>query len=181
MMSRLRFIVPIVVIVALIGLLGYGLTRNPHYIPSALLGRDAPEFQLPRLSQPENLLSNKQLAGQVSVVNVWASWCVSCRVEHKWIEQLRRQTGVAIYGIDYKDTRKQAHRWLRTFGNPFKAIGFDEKGRTSINWGVAGVPETFILDSHGIIRYKQPGPINRQLLESRIIPLIRKLQSETAS
>lgn len=177
-MSHLRFIVPTLVIIALIGVMGYGLTRDPTVMPSALLGRDAPAFAVSRLQQPDQLFTQKMLQGQVSVVNVWASWCVSCRAEHPFMEELAGRTNAKVYGLNYKDERAAALDWLARYGNPFAAIAYDHSGEVGFNWGVAAVPETFILDRHGVVRYKQIGPVDQVTLEKTLLPLLKELESE---
>lgn len=177
-MFSLRFILPALVIVVLVALLGYGLTRNPSEIPSALIGRDAPAFEVPRLQQPTQLFTQKMFQGQVSVVNVWASWCVSCRAEHPLMEELAGRTQAKVYGLNYKDERSDALHWLKRYGNPFAAIAYDHKGEVGFNWGVAAVPETFVLDRRGVIRYKQVGPVDQKTLDDTLLPLLKRLERE---
>ena len=135
---RLRVVVPIVVLVALIGLLGYGLTRDPHTLPSAFQGHPAPALDLPSLVEPERQVRLSALDGRVGLVNVWASWCVACRSEVSELAHLAQQTGVPVIGIDYKDRRDEATNWLRRFGNPYALIAFDGDGTTGIDWGISG-------------------------------------------
>lgn len=178
LVPRLRFIVPALVIIVLIGVLGYGLTRNPTVIPSALIGRAAPAFAVPRLQQPEQLFTQKMFQGHVSVVNVWASWCVSCRAEHPLMEELAGRSQAKVYGLNYKDERADALGWLARYGNPFAVIAYDHSGEVGFNWGVAAVPETFVLDRHGVIRYKQVGPVDQTTLDKTLLPLLKKLEAE---
>lgn len=174
-MARLRFIVPALLIVVLIGFLGYGLTRDPAVIPSALIGKPAPEFAVPRLRQPDQLFTQDNLRGQVSVFNVWASWCVGCRTEHSLVEEIATRSKATVFGLNYKDERADALGWLARYGDPFAASAFDQRGVAGIEWGVGAVPETFVLDQNGIVRFKQVGPIDRATLEDEILPLISSL------
>lgn len=177
-MAKLRFILPALVIVVLIGLFSYGLTRDPSVIPSALIDKPAPEFAVPRLHQPDQLFTQNDLKGQVSVFNVWASWCVACRAEHPLVEELAARTQARVYGLNYKDERASALGWLARYGDPFAKSAYDLQGDVGFDWGVAAVPETFIVDRKGIVRFKQVGPIDRNKLEEVILPLITQLMDE---
>ncbi|MEJ2388411.1 MAG: DsbE family thiol:disulfide interchange protein [Chromatiaceae bacterium] len=157
----------------------YGLYQDPHLVPSPLIGRPAPKFTLPALEDPKVTISNADLKGKVSLVNVWATWCVSCRAEHKELMRLAKVDGVRILGLNYKDDREDAKRWLQIYGNPYVANAFDADGRVGIDWGVYGTPETFLVDRNGIIRYKQIGPIDQQVWEKTLRPLIDKLKART--
>lgn len=178
-MKRWVVIVPSVVVLALIVMLGYGLTRNPRILPSALIDKAAPAFSLPTLADPDRRISAQQLEGQVVLVNVWASWCVACRSEVSLIQEISQQTGVPVVGLDYKDQRPAALRWLKHFGDPFAVVAFDNSGDTGINWGVTGVPETFVVDGQGMIRYKVVGPITEQTMRDELIPRLNKLNGPT--
>lgn len=173
---RWQRIVPIVVIVALITLLGYGLTRNPSALPSVMIGKSVPDFDLPTLASKQPMLTNTALNGQVTMINVWASWCLSCRSEHPLITEITQRTGVPVVGLNYKDTRPQALQWLNRFGNPFAVVAFDKKGQLGFDLGVSAVPETFIIDTNGMIRHKIVGPITPQLMNNTLIPMIQRLQ-----
>ncbi|RJS92070.1 DsbE family thiol:disulfide interchange protein [Salinisphaera sp. Q1T1-3] len=175
---RWRVIIPGIVLIALVGVLGYGLTRDPHTLPSVLVGHPAPPFDLPTLDNPQHTIGVDAMKGRVALVNVWASWCVACRSEVSVIAELSQRTGVPVLGLDYKDDRDEAHRWLRRFGDPYARIAFDAKGQTGIDWGISGVPETFVLDRHGIIRDKVVGPVTDETMNDRLIPLIEKLRAE---
>lgn len=177
---RWQQVVPTVVVVSLIVLLGYGLTRNPTKLPSALIGESVPEFSLPTLVSERSVLTNEDLKGQVTVINTWASWCLTCRAEHPRIAALTMRTGVPVVGLNYKDTRKAALQWLDHFGNPFAAVIFDKKGQLGFDLGVGAVPESFVVDSHGVIRHKVVGPITPKILNETLIPLLRHLQQEAA-
>jgi cytochrome c biogenesis protein CcmG/thiol:disulfide interchange protein DsbE len=156
-----RYLTPLVLFLALAALLYKGLALNPREVPSPLIGKPTPEFTLPELKDTSRQLSHSDFLGKVSLLNVWATWCVSCRAEHPLLMQLARQ-GVIIYGLDYKDSREDAKRWLQRFGDPYVANAFDADGRVGIDWGVYGTPETFVIDQHGIIRHKHIGPLTEE-------------------
>ncbi len=180
MPAFLRYLTPLLLFLALAGLLYRGLSLDPHRVPSPLIGKPAPAFSLPRLQHADATLSSDDLKGKVSLLNVWATWCVACRAEHPLLVQLARQGVVPIYGLNYKDTRPEAQRWLQRFGNPYLANAFDADGRVGIDWGVYGTPETFVIDKRGVIRFKQIGPLTRDVIDNTLLPLIRRLQEETA-
>jgi cytochrome c biogenesis protein CcmG/thiol:disulfide interchange protein DsbE len=177
---RLRFLVPLSLFVALLVLLGVGLKLDPREVPSPFIGKPAPPFALPTVHAPEQILSAEQFQGQVSLLNVWASWCVSCRQEHPLLLELAKGGKVPIYGLNYKDQREDALGWLGRLGNPYRASAFDADGKVGIDWGVYGVPETFVIDRKGIIRYKFTGPLTREAWDKTLLPLIQKLQAEPA-
>ena len=154
--------------------LGYGLTLNPREVPSPLIGKPAPAFRLPTVADPAKSMGTDDFAGKVTLLNVWASWCVSCRQEHPLLVELARKGSVQVYGLNYKDTRQDARRWLASFGDPYVASAFDEDGRVGIEWGVYGVPETFVIGRDGTIRYKFIGPIMPDTLQSQLMPEIEK-------
>lgn len=156
--SKLKRFMPLIIFVALVALLAVGLTLNPRLVPSPLIGKPAPEFDLPLLLS-DGRFSNKDLMGQVTLVNVWASWCFACRQEHETVKYLSKN-GVRIIGLNYKDESDDAKNWLATLGNPYQAIAVDYNGRISIDWGVYGAPETFLIDKEGIIRHKVIGPLS---------------------
>jgi len=172
-----------VVFIALVGFLAIGLNRDPGEVPSPFIGKPAPAFSLPILpettlfaTQPE--ISNGDMAGKVWLFNVWASWCVACRDEHPLLIGLSRKNLVDIVGLNYKDTVADASQWLHRFGNPYSVIAVDESGNVGIDYGVYGVPETFIIDKKGLIRMKHIGPLTAQDMENKILPLISMLQGE---
>ncbi len=174
----LKYLLPLGLFAALLILLGIGLTLNPREVPSPLVGRPAPTFTLPRLDDPETPFdSAERLRGRVSLFNVWASWCVACRQEHPFLMQLARQ-GVTIYGLDYKDTREAGLQWIERLGNPYRAVAFDTDGKVAIDWGVYGVPETFVIDKQGVIRYKHIGPITPKDWEEKLGPLVAYLEKQ---
>ena len=175
---RWRLVVPVVVLMGLIILMGYGLTRRPDIIPSALIGKTAPAFDVRTLASDKARISDSDLKGQVTLVNVWASWCVACRAEHGLITEISRRTGVPVVGLNYKDTDKDALRWLGRYGNPFAVVAVDQSGEVGIDWGVAAVPETFVVDRDGTIVYKVVGAITREEMNNTLIPKLEQLQSE---
>ena len=175
-----RYLIPLGLFAALVVLLGIGLTLNPREVPSPLIGKPAPEFDLPTVMDPDRRISRDSLLGKVYLFNVWASWCVSCRQEHPLLVELSRKGVVDIYGLNYKDQREDAQRWLNYYGNPYVASGADTDGRVGIDWGVYGVPETFVIDAKGMIRHKHIGPVTPEALEEEILPLVKKLKEEVA-
>ena len=176
-MKHVRYLVPMGILLVLLYFLRAGLSLNPKEVPSPLIGKPAPEFSLPRLDQPEQRISRADMVGQVWVLNVWASWCVACRQEHPLLVQYAKQSKVPIYGLNYKDERAAGMKWLADFGNPYAASISDRDGRVGIDFGVYGVPETFVIDREGIIRYKQIGPLTPEVLRNTIEPLLKQLNS----
>ena len=170
-----RFVWPLAIFVLMVGLLGYGLSLDPKKVPSPLIDKAAPAFSLVMLEDPARELSTADLAGQVWVLNVWASWCVSCRAEHEVITSLAERNLVTVVGLKYKDKQDDAKRWLEQFGNPYAVSLIDADGRVGIDWGVYGVPETFVIGPDGKIRYKHIGPVTHESLEAEVLPAIREL------
>ena len=177
MKNRLLYIMPLSVFLVLAVYFAIGLTKDPSILPSALIDKPVPEFSLPPIEGgPGKGFSSANLKGNgVSVVNVFASWCVPCRIEHPQITRLAGLKVATLYGLNFKDEPKAALKWLKQLGNPYAAIGADTKGRAAIDWGVYGIPETFIIDAAGVIRYKYVGPISAERLDTEILPLIRTL------
>jgi cytochrome c biogenesis protein CcmG/thiol:disulfide interchange protein DsbE len=173
---RKKLLIPLVVFVGLCAFLLVGLWRDPREVPSPLIGKPAPAFTLAQLHDPSKTLGPADLAGQVWLLNVWASWCVSCREEHPLLVELGKSKLVPIVGLDYKDESAAGKRWLAQNGDPYTVSVVDRDGRVGIDWGVYGVPETFVVDKAGVIRYKQIGPITAEALQKKILPLIRELQ-----
>lgn len=171
-----RRFLPLAIFVLLVALLAFGLTLDPRRVPSPLIGKPVPAFDLPLLNQPGRLSSN-DLKGGISLLNAWASWCVACRSEHEIITQLS-QSGLRIYGLNYKDETKDAKQWLKRLGNPYYVNAVDYDGRVGIEWGVYGTPESFLIDHNGIIRHKIIGPITPEIVTNELIPLVRQIQSE---
>jgi len=169
-----RFAIPLGVFVLMVVLFGAGLRLDPKIVPSPLVEKPAPVFRLTRVKLPDQMLDNQVFTDQVSLFNVWASWCVSCRAEHPLLVGLAPR--ISIYGLNYKDKREDAVRWLDSYGDPYVASAWDGDGRVGIDWGVYGVPETFVIDRSGVIRYKHIGPLTEQVIEQKILPLIKTLQ-----
>jgi len=159
----------------------WGLWNNDDRLPSTLIGKPVPEFALPPIEGRQDGLSSADLQGQVSLVNVWASWCVPCRTENPLLVELAKAGTVPIYGINYKDDPEEALAFLEELGDPFTRIGADRSGRAAIDWGVYGLPETFVIDAEGRIAYKHVGPFDRRALEDDIVPVVRRLQAERGS
>lgn len=169
-----RFLV-LGVFVALVVLLGAGLQLNPREVPSPLIDKPAPHFELPQLHLPDRQFSPTALRGRVWLLNVWASWCVSCREEHPVLMDLARSGQLPIYGLNYKDGRDMGIKWLKQFGDPYQVSAFDGQGRVGIDYGVYGVPETYVIDKRGVIRYKHIGILTPDIVQKKILPLARKL------
>ena len=177
MTRYLRYLVPLAIFVVLVGFLYRGLSLDPKVVPSPLIGKPAPAFTLTTLKDPAQTISNTDFLGKVSLLNIWATWCVSCRAEHEVLVQLAKSGQVGIYGLNYKDDREKARRWLEQLGDPYVANAFDANGRVGIDWGVYGAPETFVIDSAGIIRHKHIGPLTVEIVNEEILPLVNKLKS----
>jgi cytochrome c biogenesis protein CcmG/thiol:disulfide interchange protein DsbE len=167
---------PLVGFAILVAFLFVGLYRDPREVPSPLVDRPAPAFSLPTLHAPQKVVSTGDYQGQVWLLNVWASWCVSCRVEHPLLMELAKANVVPIVGLDYKDRNPEALAWLEQHGNPYTLSVVDADGRVGIDWGVYGVPETFVVDKGGVIRYKHIGPVTAEALQQTILPLVQKLK-----
>src|SRR5579863_885370 len=172
------FWLPMVLFAVLLPAFIFGLNHNPSVVPSALIGKRVPEFSLPPVKGRALGLSSADLKGHVSLVNVFASWCVACREEHPLLMRLRAQGVVPIDGLDYKDKPDDAARWLDTMGNPYARTGADRDGRVAIDWGVYGVPETYVIDRQGRIAFKQIGPLTPKVLQGTILPLVARLRGE---
>ena len=163
------------IFIGLVALLAVGLRLNPSEVPSPLIGKPAPAFDLPLLTAPEQRFSEKTMLGKVWVLNVWASWCPPCLAEHPVVSQFARSGLVPIVGLNYKDTREDALPWLNRNGNPFQVVVFDADGRIGIDYGVYGVPETYVIDRGGVIRYKHIGPLTADVVQTKIEPLVKDL------
>ena len=174
-MKTLRFLIPLGLFVVLVAFLAVGLKLDPREVPSPLIGKPAPKFALPLLANPNQTMRREDLLGKVWILNVWASWCAACRDEHPLLVEYSRAKRVPIYGLNYKDTRDAGQQWLARFGNPYDASLFDQDGRVGIDWGVYGVPETFVVDREGTIRFKHIGALTPAILRERIEPLLRQL------
>lgn len=191
-----RFLIPVVLFVLLLGLLAVGLRLNPREVPSPLVGKPAPQFQLARLDDASRTFSPADMRGKVWLLNVWASWCVSCRAEHPLLVSFAKQGRVPVIGLNYKEVRgdgeldagklsageedrlvrRRAQAWLDQRGDPYQLTALDIDGRVGIDYGVYGVPETYVIDQAGVIRYKQIGPLTPEALETKILPLVRELE-----
>ena len=163
------------VFIALVALLAIGLRLNPREVPSPLIGKPAPTFELPLLTKPDERFSEKTMLGRTWVLNVWASWCPPCLAEHPVVSQMARSGLAPVVGLNYKDTREEALPWLARNGNPFQVVVFDANGRIGIDYGVYGVPETYVIDAKGIIRYKHIGPLSADVVQNKIEPLLKEL------
>lgn len=191
-----RFLLPLSIFIVLAGFLAYGLQLNPREVPSPLIGKPAPAFRVPQLQAPDKTIAPEDLKGQVWLLNVWASWCVSCRQEHPLMVELARRKIVPVVGLNYKEVRgdggidtkqmdaatelslarERARQWLVQYGgDPYVVSAMDLDGRVGIDYGVYGVPETFVIDKNGIIRYKHIGPVSAEALEKKILPKVREL------
>ncbi|WP_136416635.1 MULTISPECIES: DsbE family thiol:disulfide interchange protein [Oxalobacteraceae] len=172
-----RFLLPLGVFIGLLVFLAIGLRLNPREIPSPFIGKPAPAFKLTQLQAPDKTISPQDMKGQVWLLNVWASWCVSCRQEHPVLMDFARTNTLPIVGLNYKDKREDGLGWLREFGNPYSVSAFDNDGRVGIDYGVYGVPETFVIDKQGVIRMKYTGPITPEAIAEKLLPLIKELKS----
>jgi len=171
-----RFVLPLVIFVVLVVFLAIGLGHDPHEVPSPLINKPAPAFQLPQLHEPTKTFSAQEMKGKVWLLNVWASWCISCREEHPVLLELARAGAVPIYGLNYKDKREDAIEWLNDLGNPYLLSAADIDGRVGIDYGVYGAPETYLIDRDGVIRYKHIGPLSPDVLQGKILPLVKDLE-----
>jgi cytochrome c biogenesis protein CcmG/thiol:disulfide interchange protein DsbE len=174
-MKSLRFLIPLALFVVLAGFLAAGLKLNPREVPSPLIGKPAPAFALPRLDDTSRVVRREDLLGRAYVLNVWASWCAPCRAEHPLIVDFARRSKVPVYGLNYKDQRGAAQAWLKALGDPYVATLVDADGRTGIDFGVYGVPETFVVDAEGRIRFKHIGPLTDDAIRNRLEPLLKDL------
>ena len=174
----MRFTLPLVAFLILAAFLYKGLSLNPREVESPLIGKPAPAFTLPQLHEPDKQFSTQDMKGKVWLLNVWASWCVSCREEHPVLVELARQNIVPVYGLDYKDKREDGEAWLARGGDPYVLSVSDTEGRVGIDYGVYGVPETYVIDKQGVIQYKEIGPVTAQKLKDKILPLVAQLQAK---
>jgi len=171
-----KYIIPLAVFVALLVFLFVGLSLNPREVPSPFIGKPAPGFELAELHAPDKRFARKDMDGKVWMLNVWASWCVACREEHPVLVELAKRKTVPLVGLNYKDKPEDAKAWLKQFGDPYTLSVTDRDGRVGIDYGVYGVPETFLIDKQGVIRLKQIGPVTPEVLEKKILPLVRELE-----
>ena len=176
-MKRFWFLIPLAAFLALAVVLAVGLKLDPREVPSPLIDKPAPKFALQRLDDAARTIRLDDMRGKVWVLNVWASWCVACREEHPLLVEFAKKKVVPLYGLNYKDQREDANRWLARFGNPYDASLYDVEGRVGIDFGVYGVPETFVIDQNGVIRLKHIGPLTPDVLANKIEPLLKKLDA----
>ena len=174
---KLRYLIPLGIFIALVAFFAVGLVRDPREVPSPFIGKAAPAFKLQQLHEADRVFTPEDMKGKVWLLNVWASWCVSCRVEHPLLVEMSKKNLVPIVGLNYKDRREDGVQWLTKFGDPYALSAYDVEGKVGIDFGVYGVPETFVIDKQGVIRYKQIGPITPEALERTILPLVRKLNT----
>ncbi|MGZ5130854.1 MAG: DsbE family thiol:disulfide interchange protein [Caldimonas sp.] len=176
-MKRLWFLIPLAAFFALAVVLAVGLKLDPHEVPSPLIDKAAPKFALTRVDDEAKTIRLDDMRGKVWMLNVWASWCVACREEHPLLVEFSKKRVVPIYGLNYKDQRGDASAWLARFGNPYDLSLFDGDGRVGIDFGVYGVPETFVIDQNGVIRMKHIGPLTPEVIATKIEPLLKKLDA----
>jgi cytochrome c biogenesis protein CcmG/thiol:disulfide interchange protein DsbE len=174
-MKRLRFIVPLALFAVLVVFLWRGLKLDPREVPSPLVGKPAPGFALARLDDADRTIARDDMLGRVWLLNVWASWCVACRDEHPTLIALSRTASAPIVGLNYKDKRPEGLDWLGRFGDPYATSAFDPVGRVGIDFGVYGVPETFVIDKQGVVRFKHVGPLTPEVVRTKIQPLLEAL------
>lgn len=170
-----RFVIPLVLFVVLIVFLAIGLRHDPHEVPSPLINKPAPAFKLAQLREPSKRFSAEEMRGKVWLLNVWASWCITCRDEHPLLLEYVRSKAVPIYGLNYKDKREDALSWLGELGDPYVLSVSDLDGRVGIDYGVYGAPETYLIDRNGVIRFKQIGPVTPDIWQQKILPLVKDL------
>jgi len=174
--SRMRYLIPLFVFLIMAGFLLKGLFMDPRHIPSVLINKPAPEFNLPTLYNPEKLISKADMKGKVWLLNVWASWCGACRAEHQVLNTIADMGIVDIVGLDYKDEAADGKRWLQQLGNPYTEVLVDKSGRTGIDFGVYGVPESFLIDGEGVIRHKFTGPLYYPDIKGTLVPLLDEIK-----
>lgn len=173
-----KYLLPMIAFVIMIPIFIVGMNRNVSELPSPLLEKQAPQFELPSLHDPGDVVGSETYAGQVALVNVWATWCAGCRAEHGFLLELARRNEVPIFGLNWRDQRAPAIDWLEKLGDPYIATGYDEDGRIGIDWGVYGAPETFLIGADGTVIYKHISPLNEQVWQQEFLPRIRAARSE---
>ena len=174
----LRYLIPLVIFLALAVFLAIGLTRDPHELKSVLINKPAPTFRLSQLKAADRTISTEDMRGKVWLLNVWASWCVACRDEHPWLIKYAQSGAVPIYGLNYKDNREDALAWLEEFGDPYLLSAVDLDGRVAIDYGVYGAPETYLIDKSGTIRLKHVGPVTPDVWAEKILPMVQQINRE---
>jgi len=173
--KALRYLLPLAIFLAIAFFLWRGLALNPREVPSPLIGKTVPAFKVPILNDANRTLSDADLRGKVYLLNVWGSWCVSCREEHPVLVELAKKGTIPLYGLNWKDRQADALAWLARYGDPYIESGVDRDGKVAIDFGVYGAPETYLIDREGVIRFKQTGPLTWQIIEQKIMPLVAKL------
>ena len=176
MSRKIKLLIPFFLFLIAVGFLFKGLFLNPHEVPSPLVGKPAPKFQAPVLGEAGKVFNTNEMKDQVWLLNVWASWCVACREEHPLLMEMAKTGKIVTYGLDYKDTDAEAKQMLVAMGNPYNKVITDVDGKIGIDYGVYGVPETYLIDKQGLIRYKHTGPLTPDVLLTKIIPLLNELQ-----
>jgi cytochrome c biogenesis protein CcmG, thiol:disulfide interchange protein DsbE len=180
-MSRISLFLPLAIFLALVGLLYAGFSLDdPHRLPSAMVGRAFPAFELPRLDDEQRMATEAEVKGRVALVNVWATWCPTCKAEHAELMRIHEKTGLPIIGINYKDDPAAARRWLAQYGDPYEFSIVDRDGRLGIELGVYGAPETFVIDAQGVIVHKRVGDVNRRVWENEIAPVVESLGAQVS-
>jgi cytochrome c biogenesis protein CcmG/thiol:disulfide interchange protein DsbE len=168
-----RFLLPVVFFAALVAVFALGLGKDPTFVPSPLLGKPAPAFDLPDLRDPDRRVTEQDLRGQVTLLNVWATWCSGCRQEHEALLAIARESGVPIIGLNWKDDPEAARQWLQMLGDPYAAVPVDQVGDVAIDWGVYGAPETFLIGPDGTVLYKHIAPITAEVWQAEFLPRIQ--------
>jgi cytochrome c biogenesis protein CcmG/thiol:disulfide interchange protein DsbE len=176
-MRNIKYFLPLIIFIAIALFFWKGLDKDPHEIPSALVGKPVPTFNSPTLID-DATVTNKIFIGQVSLLNVWATWCPTCLAEHTVLLDVKKSSPVTIYGLSYKDNKTDAEDWIKRYGNPYQTIIYDSKGLLAMDLGVYGTPETFVIDKEGIIRYKHIGAVSPDVWETKLKPLVEKLNRE---
>ena len=175
---KASYALPFILFLFIFIILWRGLSLHPNVVPSPLIGKPAPTFALPSLTDSKRIITEKDFLGHVTLFNVWASWCTACAYEHELLQELVTKEKVIFYGLNYKDKPEAAMEWLKKYGNPYQLIAVDKEGQAAIDWGIYGTPETFVIDKKGIIRNKFIGPITRQVWEENLQPMIKQLENE---
>lgn len=173
----MRYLIPLIIFLGIAGFLWKGLKNDPHQLSSARIGKSVVEFSYPSLIHDNQPVTQKQFSGQISLLNIWATWCITCHAEHPILMDIARTKKIILYGLNYKDDRLAAKQWLEKYGNPYKDVVSDEQGKLAIDFGVYGTPETFVIDKQGIIRYKHIGPITPDVWKDEIAPVVEKFNN----
>jgi cytochrome c biogenesis protein CcmG/thiol:disulfide interchange protein DsbE len=168
-----RYLIPLILVALMIPIFIAGLNRDPSEVPSPLIDKQAPQFELPALEDPSGTVGSADYEGRMALVNVWATWCVGCRQEHEYLMHLARETDIPIYGLNWRDQRDKALVWLQQLGDPYVASAYDEDGRVGIDWGVYGAPETFLIGSDGTVLHKHISPMTEEVWENEFLPRIQ--------